>query len=289
MELIDLSQLQNSATLAQRHADTLNQYTMEYWDGQRNAEEKAYADALKAAGDNDAQKIILKEEHLKRVKELNKQEIAAYGQVASAVLDSISSLGNALASSYDEEAKTSESAFNKRKQLQLATAKMSAASGIIQILTQPSTLPSPADWIVKGLNVAALLIATKTNIDKINGTQFQGGGTTGGGGIMTKQGMAEGGYIDGPRHSQGGVNINAEGGEAVITRGAVSMFGPMLSMMNQMGGGVGFNMGNIQGIRNDNPKGSNSIEQPIIKTYVVEGELTSTQQKNSRLKDLSTL
>ena len=37
---------------------------------------------------------------------------------------------------------------------------MSAASGIIQILTQPSTLPSPFDVIVKVANAAAVAIST---------------------------------------------------------------------------------------------------------------------------------
>jgi hypothetical protein len=82
--------------------------------------------------------------------------------------------------------------------------------------------------------------------------------------------------------------INAEGGEAVMTRGAVSMFGPLLSQLNQLGGGTSFSKGASGQAAYDNPVTASS-EPTIIKTYVVAQELTSTQHKQARLKDLSTL
>jgi hypothetical protein len=104
------------------------------------------------------------------------------------------------------------------------------------------------------------------------------------------QNYGEGGMIEGPRHAGGGVMINAEGGEAVMTRGAVTMFAPLLSAMNQMGGGTSFSKGAMGQANNDNPKTTNVITQPqIVKTYVVSSELTTEAQKQARLKDLSTL
>jgi hypothetical protein len=106
------------------------------------------------------------------------------------------------------------------------------------------------------------------------------------------QGYADGGLIGGVRHAQGGTMINAEAGEAIMTRGAVTMFGPLLSQLNQAGGGTPFGFTMVRA--NDNPKSafpSDFTQQPvqIVKTYVVEGELTSQQQKQARLKDLSTI
>jgi hypothetical protein len=96
--------------------------------------------------------------------------------------------------------------------------------------------------------------------------------------------------LKGPRHAQGGMMIEAEGGEAIMTRGAVTMFAPMLSAMNQMGGGTSF--GNQLFIRPD----AAAVEKPqqsqspvIMKTYVVSNDLTTEQEKLARLKDLSTL
>ena len=131
----------------------------------------------------EAEKTKIKEKYQKLREQLDDDEIASNGKVISATLTALSGLTGAIAASYDEEAKTSKEAFEKRKKLQKATAILSAASGIVQILTQPSTLPSPFDFIVKGINAAALAVTTAVQIRQINATQFDGGGgsTSGGG------------------------------------------------------------------------------------------------------------
>jgi hypothetical protein len=82
--------------------------------------------------------------------------------------------------------------------------------------------------------------------------------------------------------------IEADSGEAIMTRGAVTLFSPLLSAMNQMGGGTSF--GSTMVSSYDKPKTDRENEQPfIVKTYVVENEMTSIQHRQARLKDLSTL
>ena len=84
--------------------------------------------------------------------------------------------------------------------------------------------------------------------------------------------------------------INAEGGEAVMTRGAVTAFGPLLSQLNQAGGGKSFGAGQNQGASYDNPRVQKVTPEPVIvKTYVVSNELTTEQEKQAKLKSLSTL
>ena len=51
---------------------------------------------------------------------------------------------------------------------------------------------------------------------------------------------ARGKYIQGPSHANGGVQLEVEGGEAVINKRSTSMFLPLLSALNQLGGGVPF-------------------------------------------------
>jgi len=140
------------------------------------AEEEAKE--LAALDLTEAEKTAIKDKYSKLRQQLDEDELAATGKVISATIDALSGLTGAIASGYDEEAKTSEAAFNKRKKLQKATALLSAASGLVQILTQPSVLPSPVDWIVKGVNAAALAVATAVNIKKIDATKFEGGGGT---------------------------------------------------------------------------------------------------------------
>lgn len=102
----------------------------------------------------------------------------------------------------------------------------------------------------------------------------------------------KGGIIEGPLHTSaaGGTPIMAEGGEAVMTRGAVTAFRPLLSALNQMGGGTAFTGGVMGQPPFDNPDtAGKSMEPQIIKTYIVERDLTSTQERQARLKSLSTL
>lgn len=107
---------------------------------------------------------------------------------------------------------------------------------------------------------------------------------------MGGRNYAQGGLIYGRRHAQGGVMVEAEGGEAIMTRGAVTMFGPLLSAMNQMGGGTSFanNLVSSPDVPETSSPALNNAT-PIIKTYVVSSELTSEAERQARLKDLSVL
>jgi len=197
----------------------------------------------------------------------------------------------------------------KSKGMQIAAAIVDAGVAIARVIidTQRSIIAYKASvaalgpvgeglalqYAVRSKIGAALAIATITaagigKLKEIQDSDSGGGGQTS---SSTTRGMARGGYIDGPRHAGGGVMINAEGGEAVMTRGAVSMFGPMLSMMNQAGGGVSFNS-NLMTTRQDNPILSNPAQDQspiIVKSYVVEKDMVSQINKQARLKDLSTL
>ena len=296
MEDIDDQQLQSSISLLERKANTEQKTITKHYEDLRTAEVLKYQLDLKNAGDNAQAIETIEAEHTLKLKQYKEQQIQDVAAVGIAIGNSLANLTNALGAVYEAEANDTKksmeqrkAAFEKNKQYQIATALLSAASGEIQILTQPSTLPSPFDWIVKGVNAAALAILTTAQISKIQSTQFNGGGSGGGDTINRGKNYATGGMITGPSHAQGGVPINAEGGEAIMTKGAVKSFGSILSMMNQVGGGTSFN--NLVGqAPNDYPNSINSPTEPqIIKTYIVEQDLTSIQEKQARLKSLSTL
>jgi hypothetical protein len=303
MNMIDVAQLNNASDYFSRRAETEKKQYGEMFKDLELAEEMSYQARLKAAGDNAVEIEIIEREHTQRLKDLQNQKIQAYASVATAMMDSFANVTSALAAFYEFESQNTEKsmadrkkAFEQNKKYQIATAALSAASGIIQILTQPSTLPSPFDWIVKIANAAALGIMTAVQISKIKATEFNASGSGGSAqqGNTLGRNYGDGGMIDGPSHKSaaGGVMINAEGGEAVMTRGAVSMFGPMLSAMNQYGGGASFIPGAAGSSRFDNPSVQNVAQdrQPLVmKTYVVSSDMTSEMEKQARLKDLSTL
>ena len=146
--------------------------------------------------------------------------------------------------------------------------------------------------ISAGISIAGVIAAAAKGLSEIGSG---GSGGSNGGGAPQGQNLGrnyeKGGLIGGRRHAQGGTLIEAEAGEAILNRNSVAMFGPLLSKMNQMGGGVSFSS-NVSQPSYDNPKTSNygqSTEGSIIKTYVVEQDLTTAQQRQARLKDLSVL
>jgi|694.fasta_scaffold59630_4 hypothetical protein len=200
----------------------------------------------------------------------------------------------------------------KNIKLQKAAAILDAGVSIARVITDtsraiiafsasvaplgPAGVPIAAGYAVKAKISAGLAIATiiASGIGKLKSIDENSLSDEGGGGQQsssTTRGMARGGMIGGKRHAEGGTLIEAEKGEAVLTRGAVSMFGPMLSMMNQAGGGVSFNS-NLMTTRQDNPILSNPSQDQapiVVKTYVVEKDMVSQINKQARLKDLSTL
>jgi hypothetical protein len=196
----------------------------------------------------------------------------------------------------------------QNKQLAILGIVIEKAAGLASIainakknFIKDGGIKSPLAWAnlaVAGVQAAGVVVAAVKGIQAINSASQGGGGASdggqesGGGNSASNLGRnyEKGGLLDGPRHAQGGMLIEAEGGEAIMTRGAVTMFEPMLSMMNQMGGGTSF--GNQMFSRPD----AAAVEKPqesqspvIMKTYVVSNELTTESEKQARLKDLSTL
>jgi hypothetical protein len=172
---------------------------------------------------------------------------------------------------------------------QAAAAKIAATS--ILGFADPRAILT---YVMGGISVATAVAATVKGIRQIDAADSQGGGST-----APKEAAppianygknyGSGGMIDGPKHAAGGVMINAEGGEAVMTAGSVTRFAPLLSALNVAGGGKSF-AGPNQGAAYDNPKVEKLNTEPIIvKTYVVSSELTTEQEKQAKLKSLSTL
>lgn len=159
----------------------------------------------------------------------------------------------------------------------------------------PAGVPIAAGYAVKAKIAAALSIATivAQGINKLKEIKSQG--SEEGGGQQSNRlgrGYADGGIVRGPGGPKSdSINARLSNGEAVMTAGAVTMFAPLLSMMNQMGGGASFT-NSLNAALPDKPVVSApSLDQTpmIVKTYVVEKELTDAQYRQARLKELSTL
>jgi len=288
---------QDELTLLEAQQKALQVGTQAYIDNSIAIENQAYAIKLANAKDNAKQIEAINLEHTQNLKNIDLAAFEAKKQIEIEKYQVIAGIGASL-----------QQLAGKNKALAIGGIVIEKAAAIGQIVANtqianaksvaasPLTFGQPwvtINTIAGVLSGAATIAAAAKAISEING-QSSGSGSSGtsGPGQNSVQSLGrnygDGGMIDGPRHAAGGVLINAEGGEAVMTRGAVTMFAPLLSTLNQMGGGTSFNK-TLQGASYDTPKQSNDNNQMIVKTYVVENELTSIQHRQARLKDLSTL
>ena len=299
------------------------QGTKGYFDVQREIQKKAEQKQIEDLKASDAFKKLKKEEQEAAItaiqekasrdrKQLNMQEALAYADMASKIIGIGTQITAAMGAIFENQMNRELKAagdnqekqeeikkkyFEKNKKLQIANATIQMFQSAISAFSSMAAIPivGPALGAVAAAAAIALGIA---NINKIKSQQYES--AAGAGGSDSKpppqasqnlgKNYGDGGMIEGPRHAGGGVMINAEGGEAVMTRGAVTMFAPLLSAMNQMGGGTSFSQGAAGQAGFDSPRVTETMMQPqIVKTYVVSSDLTTEAEKQARLKDLSTL
>ena len=132
--------------------------------------------------------------------------------------------------------------FNNQKKISLALIAIKLAEQIASIQATASANPTNAvTFGASGLTQASILtalaVATSTAQAGLVASQK-----------YTPTKFADGGLLNGASHEAGGIpfTINgqsgyeAEGGEAIINKRSTSMFLPLLSAINEAGGGVAF-------------------------------------------------
>jgi hypothetical protein len=306
-----LKKLDDELKFLQIRNDGITKGTMAFFDAQRELLDKTKERELAVEDLTEKQKTDIKSKYAALRKDIDKQEFAAYVGYIGAGLGVISNFYsqqqqiNSLAmqneldqvkGNAEAEDKVKEKYFYRNRDAQVGQAIISTLQSAVSAYSSLAVIPVVGPALGAAAAAAALIFGYK-QVDLIKSQKYQSSLTTAGG-EAAKPAMAnygknygDGGMIDGPRHAGGGVMINAEGGEAVMTRGAVTMFAPLLSAMNQMGGGTSFSKGAMGQANNDNPRvtQTNTPQPTIVKTYVVSSELTTEAQKQARLKDLSTL
>jgi hypothetical protein len=314
MEMIDLSEFQSKIDIEQRKADSAQMIFGGFFKKQREVEEMRYAASLKAAGDNVAAIEAIELEHQRNMRESRLAELQLMLEFGTKLADVASSVYNAITAVNDarmakelknakgneeEQEKIKKKYFEKNKKIQIAQAYIATFQAAVQAYGAMAGIPvvGPA---LGAIAAAAAIVAGLANVSKIKSTEYEGGGSAGSSSaasapkpVMANYGgnYEKGGMIGGRRHAEGGTLIEAEKGEAIMTRGAVTMFAPMLSMMNQMGGGTSF-APSLTTTSYDKPNVTTPSQEQapiIVKSYVVSSDMTSSQEKNARLKDLSTL
>ena len=184
-----------------------------------------------------------------------------------------------------KELAANRKAFEEKKKLDTATAIANGALAITSILAH---LGGVAFGIPAAIEVAAAVVETATQVAVIQSQKF-----------------ALGGKVDGKSHAQGGVMIEAEGGEGIINANSMrsnrvmSMVGTpsqIASSINASGGGVSWES-NLSNRPNPNMFKNNSVNSSITfgqmsgliqelkngindkKVVILESDITKTQNK----------
>jgi hypothetical protein len=146
------------------------------------------------------------------------------GVISQANFDSQMSV---LASEYNaKEKELKEKQFKSNKASQLINATIATAVGVASALGTAPPLGIILAGIAGALGAAQIAIIASQPTPK----------------------FAKGGILNGASHSQGGIATpfgELEGGEAVINKNSTRLFSPLLSAINEAGGGVKFANGGI--------------------------------------------
>ncbi|KQC33394.1 hypothetical protein AAU57_08765 [Nonlabens sp. YIK11] len=138
----------------------------------------------------------------------------------------------------------------------IAQATINSYLGFTEVLGAKSVLPEPFGSIQKIASAGAIVTSGLQTVKKIASTDTK---------------FARGGLLSGRSHSQGGIKTpygELEGGEAVINKRSTSMFAPILSALNEAGGGVKFANGGILG--NVSIKPSALIDYDVLASKIAD-------------------
>lgn len=182
----------------------------------------------------------------------------------------------------------------------IAAATAAAAPFLANPLTAVSAQATLTKTILQAnlsaaVSAAGIVAGAAKGIAEINqaNTDEGGGAQTSPSGGEQPRKLARGGMITGPGSSTSdSVPAMLSTGESVINAASTAMFAPLLSTINQMGGGAKFADGGIapySSIDRSEPFASFFGEQPMIKTYVVASDMTSQQMLDRNTKMRSTL
>ena len=202
----------------------------------------------------------------------DEQELQHKQEIAQAKLDVASGLSNLLNAIAGEDAAAQKAKLLFEKgiaaaqviiQTQIANAKAVAAF--------PITAGMP--WVgynnvMMGISLGTIAAQTIQGFSKIN-EQSSGGGS--------QRRLARGGVLEGASHANGGIKTpygELEGQEAVINKKSTAMYRPLLSAINEAGGGVKFAKGGMLGNAGVSKSMMNLIDYDVLAGKIAQANMS---------------
>jgi len=241
-------QLTNQVSLQRELQDVKNELAVEGL-SQREREllevEQQYDELFKLARKSGTDITALEEQKAKAINEIRRQQAMADLDTANASLENIKQI-------MGEETSAGKAAA-------VAQSTINTYQGVSEAI---ASSPPPLNFILAATTLAAGL----QNINKILAVQEP----------QFAQGGLVGGYGTGSSDS---VSARLSKGESVINARSTRMFKPLLSAINEAGGGRSFASG----------EGAGATTMGVVKAFVVADDMTKQQDKLSKIRRKATI
>ena len=236
---------------------------------------QAELDALhQLEGESDAE---FRARQLAAMKEVadKKKEIADYEiSIEQTKYEAISQITGGLRSVLEAFGEESKDAAKAAKVLALAEIAINTGKAIAAGIAQSQSVPFPANLGAIATTITAVLSGIASAISTVKSAKF-----------------ATGGYVSGPgTGTSDSIPARLSNGESVINARSTAMFGPLLSTLNQAGGGVAFNPaagGQREGY--EFLAAAVAAGMKSVNLHVAVDEITQVQDRVRTIDDISTI
>ena len=236
---------------------------------------KARMDALqKLEGESDAEfkarQLDAEREYIDAKKALNDYEV----QITQAKYDAISGMIGGLSQIMQAFGEENEEMAKLSKILALGEIAVSTGKAIAAGVAQSQSVPFPANLAAIGTTVTTVLANIASAISTVKSAKFASGGLVTGPGSGTSD----------------SISARLSNGESVMNAKTTSMFGPLLSSLNQAGGGIAFNPG-LSGQREGYEFLASAVAAGMkhVTLRVGVDEVTRVQDRVTDIQELSTI
>lgn len=165
-----------------------------------------------------ARRLELEQNYLDQKQELADKEM----QVEQAKLDAYASIAGGIGKVFEAMGDSNEDFAKLSKVLALAEIAINTGKAIAAGVAQAQSVPFPGNIAAIATTVATILANIATAISTVKSAKFAKGGLIEGIGTGTSD----------------SITAKVSNGESVMTANATAMFSPLLSAINQLGGGV---------------------------------------------------
>lgn len=177
-----------------------------------------------------ARQLAAQQEYLNAKKALADYEV----EIETAKMESIATVTGALSDLFAEIGEENEGAAQFGKMLALAEIAINTGKAIAAGTAQAMSVPYPANLAAIATTVATVLANVTSAIKTVKGAKIPSAGS-----------FSTGGYVSGPgTGTSDSVRANLSNGESVNNALSTSLFAPLYSALNQLGGGVPITAGN---------------------------------------------